>query len=117
MLVLIQWSLILSKPKLYFFFNDTATTEIYTLSLHDALPIPWRTLRAPWRERQRLRRASLVALFDRNRPGPEQIAQRDYTSLIGLYDDFEGLEAQRSFPAGTFEEFLSFVAKESKSKP
>src|SRR6266508_6856143 len=38
-----------------FFFNDTATTEIYTLSLHDALPIfpeilgqlgpehPWRT--------------------------------------------------------------------------
>src|SRR3712207_8637145 len=25
--------------QLYFFFNDTATTEIYTLSLHDALPI------------------------------------------------------------------------------
>src|SRR5260370_31442943 len=25
-----------------FFFNDTATTEIYTLSLHDALPILWR---------------------------------------------------------------------------
>src|SRR5256885_12268642 len=25
--------------KIYFFFNDTATTEIYTLSLHDALPI------------------------------------------------------------------------------
>ena len=24
-----------------FFFNDTATTEIYTLSLHDALPISW----------------------------------------------------------------------------
>src|SRR3954449_13634561 len=28
-----------------FFFNDTATTEIYTLSLHDALPIcPWLVL-------------------------------------------------------------------------
>src|SRR5258708_13082920 len=26
-------------PYLFFFFNDTATTEIYTLSLHDALPI------------------------------------------------------------------------------
>src|SRR5438046_7712991 len=25
----------------FFFFNDTATTEIYTLSLHDALPICW----------------------------------------------------------------------------
>src|SRR3712207_9417142 len=33
---------------LFFFFNDTATTEIYTLSLHDALPIScrrWRWLR------------------------------------------------------------------------
>src|SRR3989304_4641230 len=29
-----------------FFFNDTATTEIYTLSLHDALPICRRTCRA-----------------------------------------------------------------------
>src|ERR1035441_10798244 len=27
----------------FFFFNDTATTEIYTLSLHDALPISWAT--------------------------------------------------------------------------
>src|SRR2546427_3691412 len=26
-------------PIFFFFFNDTATTEIYTLSLHDALPI------------------------------------------------------------------------------
>src|SRR5476649_3090109 len=32
-----------------FFFNDTATTEIYTLSLHDALPIfRRRSLRALW---------------------------------------------------------------------
>src|SRR2546430_6557001 len=30
----------------FFFFNDTATTEIYTLSLHDALPIWHRTSRA-----------------------------------------------------------------------
>ena len=30
----------------FFFFNDTATTEIYTLSLHDALPI-WRCV---WQE-------------------------------------------------------------------
>src|SRR6266851_194051 len=27
------------SPGTFFFFNDTATTEIYTLSLHDALPI------------------------------------------------------------------------------
>src|SRR2546429_9792126 len=29
----------LPSISLFFFFNDTATTEIYTLSLHDALPI------------------------------------------------------------------------------
>src|SRR2546425_11294523 len=40
----------------FFFFNDTATTEIYTLSLHDALPISarggstWRTP-TPWPRR------------------------------------------------------------------
>src|SRR3712207_7840624 len=33
---------------IFFFFNDTATTEIYTLSLHDALPI-WREERHPER--------------------------------------------------------------------
>src|ERR1051326_6813110 len=31
-------------PYAVFFFNDTATTEIYTLSLHDALPISEQTL-------------------------------------------------------------------------
>ena len=35
----------------FFFFNDTATTEIYTLSLHDALPI--------WKKR-RIRTLSIV---------------------------------------------------------
>src|SRR5216684_8611509 len=29
----------MSSTRMFFFFNDTATTEIYTLSLHDALPI------------------------------------------------------------------------------
>src|SRR6266496_5297595 len=31
-----RWPTVTSR---FFFFNDTATTEIYTLSLHDALPI------------------------------------------------------------------------------
>src|SRR2546430_9494999 len=55
----------------FFFFNDTATTEIYTLSLHDALPIyfqartpvrpaskrcqwPWRALRSSVKPRASL---------------------------------------------------------------
>src|SRR3989441_10829025 len=33
----------------FFFFNDTATTEIYTLSLHDALPISRSHRRRSWR--------------------------------------------------------------------
>src|SRR5256885_8410083 len=38
-----------------FFFNDTATTEIYTLSLHDALPIYWGRYHQP----------TFAGLFDR----------------------------------------------------
>src|SRR5690242_21722988 len=42
-LLAVRGALKLSSPVLplflFFFFNDTATTEIYTLSLHDALPI------------------------------------------------------------------------------
>src|SRR2546428_8886243 len=42
----------IGRPALcfFFFFNDTATTEIYTLSLHDALPIssPSQTSSASW---------------------------------------------------------------------
>src|SRR2546427_3100447 len=45
----------------FFFFNDTATTEIYTLSLHDALPIwacrsAWAVVRRSSRGRCRARR-------------------------------------------------------------
>src|SRR2546430_4020356 len=37
----------------FFFFNDTATTEIYTLSLHDALPICARPRRVGRAQRAR----------------------------------------------------------------
>src|SRR2546428_9768289 len=45
-------TLLCTHLSFFFFFNDTATTEIYTLSLHDALPIC-----ALLRRRMRLRRA------------------------------------------------------------
>src|SRR2546429_3595737 len=48
----------------FFFFNDTATTEIYTLSLHDALPIsPTVNFlpRAFWRRRRSVVRSSDMA--------------------------------------------------------
>src|SRR6266702_4421915 len=54
---------------LFFFFNDTATTEIYTLSLHDALPI-WTP--APWCSR--CRRTS--------RPTPTTARSEEHTSEL-----------------------------------
>src|SRR2546429_7093727 len=44
----------------FFFFNDTATTEIYTLSLHDALPICGGARRTHDLLRLGLRREALV---------------------------------------------------------
>src|SRR2546428_14110796 len=39
LLLLFFYLIVLYYLFVFFFFNDTATTEIYTLSLHDALPI------------------------------------------------------------------------------
>src|SRR2546422_3934417 len=52
----------------FFFFNDTATTEIYTLSLHDALPI--------FRPRARIDRAQ-AGRARRRSPGAGERARRD----------------------------------------
>src|SRR3712207_7923334 len=52
-----------------FFFNDTATTEIYTLSLHDALPI-WRLGRDRASDRPP---AVGRGAHDRLGPGPERL--------------------------------------------
>src|SRR5438874_12252951 len=49
----------------FFFFNDTATTEIYTLSLHDALPISSRAWRG--RRGRRARRRPRVRAGSRRR--------------------------------------------------
>src|SRR5437773_8834374 len=55
----------------FFFFNDPATTEIYTLSLHDALPICRRARgrlhvgREPRREDLRVQAAARGALVER----------------------------------------------------
>src|SRR3712207_7264322 len=49
----------------FFFFNDTATTEIYTLSLHDALPI----LRWTNAKRGQQGEPTLILWTDAGRPG------------------------------------------------
>src|SRR3712207_8803227 len=56
---------------LLFFFNDTATTEIYTLSLHDALPIYRGQARAPARphDREALAHEGAVEARERHHVG------------------------------------------------
>src|SRR5258707_13203302 len=57
MIISCYWSVCKPDSSSFFFFNDTATTEIYTLSLHDALPIyPLPSSSAlPWPREQRSR--------------------------------------------------------------
>src|SRR3712207_7389989 len=67
----------------FFFFNDTATTEIYTLSLHDALPIFGRVLRdeahlkAPRDEHEAAARQRLPVVL-----ALEDVALRDRQGLL-----------------------------------
>src|SRR2546422_11302076 len=51
----------LSTFFVFFFFNDTATTEIYTLSLHDALPISVERVSVAFRGLQALNAVSVSA--------------------------------------------------------
>src|SRR5258705_2530811 len=51
----------------FFFFNDTATTEIYTLSLHDALPIWSCAARATRRVSRRSARRATASRSARDR--------------------------------------------------
>src|SRR2546427_12219562 len=82
----------------FFFFNDTATTEIYTLSLHDALPICARPMRPCQDCRMRLYRPTLRrAGFSSPRIAPGAMAggERESTPL-------ESNHSQKSYSAFFF---------------
>src|SRR6266849_9197254 len=65
----------------FFFFNDTATTEIYTLSLHDALPI----------SRSLARRGRTQRSFSRSTPASDApCGSRDRKSTR-LHSSHEGI--------------------------
>src|SRR2546430_9047040 len=74
----------------FFFFNDTATTEIYTLSLHDALPISRSRRRAP-------RRPAGALIFSKYRPPPPRSAfalRRRHVSARGRRSEEHTSELQ-----------------------
>src|SRR2546426_7253218 len=64
----------------FFFFNDTATTEIYTLSLHDALPIFARQAQA--RERHRLIEELQIIARAGRAPGLHGSRSEEHTSEL-----------------------------------
>lgn len=71
---------------------------------------PVRTMRSAWRERQRLRRGALHTMW--RLPWFKQVCRPvdgDLARLTSSYDAFEGPEARREFPAGTFSEFLVYL--------
>src|SRR5258705_1601577 len=75
---------------LFFFFNDTATTEIYTLSLHDALPIFGMAIARKW----------LASRY--NRPGFE-IFDYDIFAVCGDGCLMEGVGSEAASLAGHLE--------------
>lgn len=78
---------------------------------------PFRTLGSPWRERQRLRRAALVSLFERGAKLPDGVQPDDLPRMISHYTEFEGLPAQRAYPKGDFKAFMEFVREREAGEP
>ena len=95
----------------FFFFNDTATTEIYTLSLHDALPISMTELRAIGAAGVVLdvRTGEVLALvslpdFDPNRPGSSRGDAGFNRASKGVYEmgsTFKLVTAAMALDSGT----------------
>lgn len=78
---------------------------------------PFKTLNSPWRERQRLRRAALGAMFEAERGTATAAQLDDYTELLEAYDQFESPAQRRAFPAGHFEDFLQFIGERPAVTP
>src|SRR5438874_11757832 len=92
-----------------FFFHDPATTEIYTLSLHDALPIwPWANARVylvPLEPRSRanatLTSAALAPAADSGQAPALEVGAVSYDAVAGSGAQDFALEARELAGAGT----------------
>src|SRR2546430_4329908 len=76
----------------FFFFNDTATTEIYTLSLHDALPISSRAsmrLRKLWRIKALVLTPTTLRGVGIDYPKPETIGPDRLANAAAVQDRSE----------------------------
>lgn len=78
---------------------------------------PWGTLRSPWRERQRLRRATLAALYEQASGAGATVEAGDCSTLARRYDEFEGPAALRRYPDGSFDQFVEYLRARSADRP
>ena len=78
---------------------------------------PYRTLMTPWRDRQRLRRAALVALYEQRLNDATLKNPEDFKILLNRYDKFEGIPALTKHPNGSFPDFLAFVGEDPDQPP
>src|SRR2546429_2936694 len=69
-----------TRELFFFFFNDTATTEIYTLSLHDALPIS--RARKPHEIALWVHNAELAEALQRRRENSVYLRSEEHTSEL-----------------------------------
>src|SRR5947207_14519447 len=70
-----------------FFFNDTATTEIYTLSLHDALPISRNRATSSYTLRFRNARGSVIMCFRASLVMRKPARSEEHTSELQSHSD------------------------------
>src|SRR3712207_7474721 len=96
---------------LFFFFNDTATTEIYTLSLHDALPISRQLRRRP-----RTWPATATDLAEAGaQPADRGPLRRDHGPRDGLLRDRKSTRLNSSHANISYAVFC--LKKKKKSRP
>jgi hypothetical protein len=77
---------------------------------------PIKTLRSPWRDRARLRRAALHELWTLRKKNAKFEA-KDRDRLLKLYDQFDGPAARLRYPKGNFSEFRAFIGELTKGEP
>src|SRR3712207_581523 len=82
---------------LIFFFNDTATTEIYTLSLHDALPISFADFIFQGSMNKEGKDDIDLKHFYRQIPEGESTWERDYTKGTITFTAKDGRQTTGSF--------------------
>jgi hypothetical protein len=87
---------------------------------------PVTMLWTPWRERQRIRRATLIELLETPEAWPEDTLEGDFRTLLGLYEDFDhpnwfrrvwALEKEGETVKDDFAGFLRMIEDRNRDKP